>query len=133
MNLNKNTEKCGPYEYKIFIGEGPKYTFRQRFNMDGTTDGKRHPKAYALVPTPGPGSYDVKSESRGPKYTIGLKRMQKSLSQGNIFVPGVGAYELRKDSYFDVPCYKFDKEKRINLNMNHTALGLLINQIGLQK
>ena len=48
--------------------------------------------------------------------------MQKSLSQGNLFVPGVGTYELRKDSYFDVPCFKFDKEKRENLNINHSAL-----------
>ena len=122
VNLNKNTEKCGPYKYKNFIGEGPKYTFRQKFNMDGTIDGKRHPKAYVNPPLPGPGSYEIKSDMGGPKYTIGLKRIQKSLSQGNIFVPGVGTYELRKDNYFNVPCYKFDKEKRENLNMNHSAL-----------
>ena len=122
MNLNKNTENCGDYKYKIFIGEGPKYTFSQKFNPDGTTDGKRHPRAYVNPPNPGPGAYEIKSELGGPKYTIGVKRLQKSLSQGNLFVPGVGSYELRKDNYFNVPCYKFDKEKRENLNMNHSAL-----------
>lgn len=122
MDLNSNTKKCGSYQYKIFIGEGPKYSFSQKFNIDGTTDGKRHPKAYVNPPTPGPGAYEVKSELGGPKYTIGLKRIQKSFSQGNLFAPGVGTYELRKDSYFDVPCFRFDKEKRENLNMNHSAL-----------
>ena len=48
--------------------------------------------------------------------------MAKSLSQDNIFVPGVGSYELRKDSSLIVPCYRFDKEKRENLNMNNSAL-----------
>ena len=122
MDLNSNTKKCGEYKYKTFIGEGPKYTISQKCNIDGTTDGKRHPKAYVNPPIPGPGSYEVKSELGGPKYTIGLKRMQKSLSQGNLFVPGVGSYELRKDSYFKVPCFIFSKEKRDNLNMNHSAL-----------
>ena len=85
VDLKSNTKKCGAYKYKTFIGEGPKYTFSQKFNIDGTTDGKRHPRAYVIPPTPGPGSYEVKSELGGPKYTIGLKRMQKSLSQGNLF------------------------------------------------
>ena len=122
MDLNINTKKCGACEYKSFIGEGPKYTFRKKFNIDGTTDGKRHPKAYEIPPTPGPGAYEVKSELGGPKYTIGLKRMKKSLSQDNISVPGVGRYELRKDSQFNIPCFRFDKEKRENLSMNKTAL-----------
>jgi hypothetical protein len=34
--------------------------------------------------------------------------------------PGVGSYEITKE--FEAPCYKMDKEKRINLNLNHTAL-----------
>lgn len=122
MDLNSYTKKCGSYKYKTFIGEGPKYTFSQKFNVDGTTDGKRHPRAYVNPPTPGPGAYETKSELAGPHYTIGLKRLQKSLSQGNLFVPGVGTYQLRKDSYFKVPCFIFGKEKRDNLNMNHSAL-----------
>ena len=67
--------------------------------------------------TPGPGSYNIKSDLGGPSYTIGLKRVHKSLSQ-NSLNPPVGAYQLRKDSYFDVPSFKFDTEKRNNLEMN---------------
>lgn len=122
INLNSYTKQCGEYRYKSFIGEGPKYTFSQKFNLDGTTDGKRHPKANAIVPTPGPGTYEIKSEFDGPKYSIGLKRIQKSLSQGDLSVPGVGSYQLRKDSSLKVPCHVFGKEKRENLNMNSSAL-----------
>lgn len=34
--------------------------------------------------------------------------------------PGVGSYEITKE--FEAPCYRMDKEKRINLSLNHTAL-----------
>ena len=37
-------------------------------------------------------------------------------------VPGVGTYNLRKDSSLNVPSCKFDQEKRINGNINKTAL-----------
>ena len=90
--------------------------------MDGTLDGKRHPNAHAIVPIPGPGSYNVKSEFDGPKYSIGLKRLSKSFSQGSLIVPGVGTYEVRKDSNLKVPCHVFDKEKRDNLSINSSAL-----------
>ena len=82
IDLNLFTKKCGSYNYKSFIGEGPKYTISKKCNIDGTTDGTRHPKAPTVVPFPGPGAYEIKSELGGPKYTIGEKRLTKSLSQG---------------------------------------------------
>ena len=115
------TRNCGPYKYKSFIGEGPKHTFSQKFNLDGTLDGKRHPKAHIIEPTPGPGSYNIKSDLGGPKYTIGLKRVKKSLSQSDM-VPGVGSYQLRKDKSFMVPSFKFDSEKRDNLEVNKSTI-----------
>jgi hypothetical protein len=90
----------------------------QKFNLDGTLDGKRHPKAHVIESTPGPGSYNIKSDLGGPKYTIGLKRITKSLSQNSL---GPGAYELRKDSSLIKPCYKFDTEKRENLEINKST------------
>ena len=117
LNFETCTINCPTYEYKSFIGEGPKYTIRQKFNLDGTLTGKRHPKAREIEPTPGPGSYNIKSDLGGPKYTIGLKRVQKSLSQKTI-TPAVGSYELRKDSQFIVPSFKFDTEQRNNLELN---------------
>ena len=85
--------------------------------MDGTLDGKRHPKAPIKEETPGPGSYNIKSDLGGPSYTIGLRRVHKSLSQ-NSLNPPVGTYQLRKDSDLDVPSFKFDTEKRNNLELN---------------
>lgn len=117
LNFETCTRNCPSYEYKSFIGEGPKYTISQKFNLDGTSTGKRHPRAHVEEPTPGPGSYNIKSDLGGPKYTIGLRRVHKSLSQ-NTMTPAVGTYELRKDSTFLVPCFKFDTEKRNNLEMN---------------
>ena len=90
----------------------------QKFNLDGTLEGKRHPKAHVIESTPGPGSYNIKSDLGGPKYTIGLKRITKSLSQNSL---GPGAYDLRKDSSLVKPCYKFDNEKRENLEINKST------------
>ena len=50
------------YTLQTYMGEGPKYTFSQKFNIDGTTDGTRHPKAPIVAPNPGPGTYEIKSE-----------------------------------------------------------------------
>ena len=46
-----------------------------------------------------------------PKKIKGLFRLN---------TPGVGTYELSKE--FEAPSYKIDREERINLNLNHTAL-----------
>ena len=120
LDYESFTKNCGTYKYKSYIGEGPKYTFSQKFNLDGTLTGKRHPKAHVIEPTPGPGSYNIKSDFGGPKYTMGLKRVTKSLSQNNLS-PGVGSYEMRKDSSFQKPCFKFDTEKRDNLEINKSS------------
>ena len=117
LTFENYTKNCGFYEYKSYIGEGPKYTISQKFNIDGTLDGKRHPKAHVIEETPGPGSYNIKSDFGGPSYTIGLKRVHKSLSQNSINPP-VGLYELRKDSSLIVPSFKFDTEQRNNLEIN---------------
>ena len=42
-----NTPEPGKYECPTFIGEGPKYTFRERYDVDGTVKEKRHKKALA--------------------------------------------------------------------------------------
>ena len=36
-------------------------------------------------------------------------------------MPGVGSYELRKDKTFIVPSFRFDSEKRENLEVNKTT------------
>lgn len=116
------TDRCGDYKYKSFIGEGPKYSFGKNINLMGNLEEKRHKKKEADKPVPGPGAYNIIPEFDGPKFSMGNKRLQKSLSQNNILVPGVGSYDIRKDSTFEVPCYKFDREKREDLNINSSTL-----------
>ena len=46
---------------KSFFGEeGPKYTFRPKYDEDGINEGKRHPNSPNKVILPGPGYYDIK-------------------------------------------------------------------------
>ena len=120
--IKSKTPGSGKYEYKTFIGEGPKYSMRPKYDMDGITEGKRSIKAYKKSGVPGPGHYDPLDNTHGPRYTIGLKREKsmKGLLRSN--VPGVGSYNLAKDEDFKVPCYIMSKEQRKNLNMNHSAL-----------
>jgi hypothetical protein len=121
--INSKTPGSGKYEYKTFIGEGPKYSMRPKYNIDGITEGKRSQKAYRKTSVPGPGHYDPLDNTHGPKYTIGLKREQKNKKEiKGEGVPGVGSYNLTKDEDFKVPSYIISKEKRTNLNMNHSAL-----------
>jgi hypothetical protein len=111
----------GKYEFRSFIGEGPKYTFREVFdNNEGLKPEKRHAKANKKVPVPGPGSYNIPDKSGGPSYTMGIRyrKLNARLSK----VPGVGAYNIRKDSSLNVPSCRFDREKRNNENLNKTAL-----------
>jgi len=49
------------------------------------------------------------------------KNLLKKIMKKNE-VPGVGKYEIRKDSSFDVPCFKFDKGERDDLNINQDNL-----------
>ena len=74
---------------------------------------------------PGPGFYNVKEVNNGPFYTMGYKQHEKCPElkiKKKMTVPGVGSYELRKDDYFIVPCYKFDKQERNDLTLNNDAL-----------
>ena len=115
------TPGCGKYEYKTFIGEGPKYSFGPVFRSQKTD------KKSKKFEVPGPGFYSPRELDTGPKYSMYARNHDstKNLLKNKIFkseVPGVGKYELRKDNYFDVPCYKFDKSERNNLTINETSL-----------
>lgn len=122
-NYNSPTKNCGSYEYKSFIGEGPKYTIRQKFNLDGTLDIKKPPGAPVYPPIPGPGHYQISRNLGGLKYTFGERRGKKEKKGGESQEsPPVGSYELRKDDSLRVPSVLFDKEVRKNLNINETAL-----------
>ena len=114
------TPQPGKYEYQSFIGEGPKYTFREKYDEDGTRKEKRHKKASRKKSFPGPGTYNVREEFSGPRYTF--SRKYRSKSSKYLKVPGVGTYNLRSDKSMEVPSYKFDQEKRINGSINKTAL-----------
>ena len=81
LNFESYTKNCGFYKYKSFIGEGPKYTISKKYSKEEILANKRNKNEEK--PTPGPGSYNIKSDLGGPKYTIGLKRVTKSLSQSN--------------------------------------------------
>ena len=121
--IKSYTDKCPAYKFKSYIGEGPKYSISAKFNMDGTTYGKRHPKAYINPPVPGPGFYNINRNLGGLQYSIGERREKKKLNKNkSCEFPGVGAYNLRKDNSLDVPCCKFDHSKRDNLNMNLSAI-----------
>ena len=68
---------------------------------------------------PGPGSYNIKDNNKGLKYSMGYRRIKKIKSLKS---PAVGSYNLRKKADFKVPCTRFGKEKRDNLELNRTAL-----------
>ena len=76
---------------------------------------------------PGPGFYSIKETDYGPKYSMysrnhDSKKNLLKIKINEFEVPGVGKYEIRKDSSFDVPCFKFDKSERNNLNLNESTL-----------
>ena len=118
------TPGCGRYEYRTYIGEGPKYSFGKVFgNKDNEIKIKRQKK----FEVPGPGFYPIKDADNGPKYSMYSRNhdSKKNLLKIKINkseVPGVGKYEIRKDNSFDVPCYKFDKGERNDLTINQSSL-----------
>ena len=99
---------------------------RPKYDLDGITQGKRNVKAKGKTVVPGPGKYNPLDNTSGPKYTIGIRRTlsSKQLKRKGkkSEVPGVGKYTLRKEEDLNVPCYVMSKEKRNNLNLNHSAL-----------
>ena len=121
VQINSKTPGSGTYEYETYIGEGPKYTIRQKFGEDGLLKEKRHPNAYKKTEVPGPGHYDPRDLTGSPKYTIGEKHQPKKIKGlFKLEIPGVGKYELAKD--FSAPSYKIGNEKRKNLEINYSAL-----------
>ena len=110
----QKTPGSGKYEYKSFIGEGPKYSFYPKLVK---TNEKK--KKYKRFNVPGPGSYNIINNNQGLKYTMGYKREKKIKILKS---PSVGSYNLRKSSDFKAPASRFGKEKRENLNLNKTAL-----------
>ena len=117
------TPGCGRYEYKSYIGEGPKYSFASVFGNHKKEKGKKLKK----FEVPGPGFYEVKDSDNGPKYSMYSRNHDSKKSffnnQINISeVPGVGKYTLRKDSSFNIPCFKFDKGERNDLTINYSSL-----------
>ena len=124
--IKSTTPGSGKYQYKTYIGEGPKYSMRPKYDIDGVTQGKRSSKAHKKTAVPGPGKYNPLDLTSGPKYTIGVRR---TLSKAQLKkrkkrheVPGVGKYNIRKENDLIVPCYVMSKEERKNLNMNYSAL-----------
>lgn len=120
MEVKTKTPGSGKYEYKTFIGEGPKYSMRQVFDEDGKLPEKRNPRAHKWKKVPGPGTYNPKDNTGGPRYTIGVRHYGKNKGSDSTKVPGVGSYNLRKN--FEAPSFKIGKEKRENLEMNKCAL-----------
>lgn len=118
------TPGCGRYEYRSYIGEGPKYSFGKVFGSQNNEKAIKKEKKFEV---PGPGFYQVKDADNGPKYSMYSRNHD---SKKNLFkikikkneVPGVGKYEIRKDNSLDVPCFKFDKGERNNLVINESAL-----------
>ena len=81
------------YRVKSFFGkEGPKYTFRPKYDEVGVTKGKRHLNSPGGVIIPGPGYYDIKDNKTIPQFTVGEK--MKKIKMRNI--SGVGTYNLMK-------------------------------------
>ena len=124
--IKSTTPGSGKYSYKSFIGEGPKYSMRPKFDLDGTNSAKRLDKGKTKYSVPGPGKYDPLDNTSGPHYTIGMRRSlttaQLKRKSKTKETPGVGKYNLRNDADLIVPCYIMSKEKRNNLNMNHSAI-----------
>lgn len=114
------TPGSGKYEYKTYIGEGPKHIISPKTVLNENAR-KKLSKCASAYNLPGPGFYDPLDRTCGPKITIGQKHYPKQKSMKEI-VPGVGSYDLRKDKSFEVPSVRFDREKRNNLNINNSIL-----------
>ena len=114
----------GIFNYKLnplFGNEGPKYSFRPKYDEDGITEGKRISKAPPKLVIPGPGYYDIKDSKTIPSFTIGKKIKIKKIGNKGI-IPGVGTYNLKKENDWKVPCFSFGKEQRKNLLINEESL-----------
>ena len=118
--VTSKTPGSGNYEYKTFIGEGPKYIINPKTVLDKTST-KKLEKCLSAINIPGPGFYDPIDKTSGPKITIGEKHYKNKNKKNEKLLPGVGTYNLRKDSQFIIPSFKFDKEQRIDMSLNRTT------------
>ncbi len=72
---------------------------------------------------PGPGAYEVPEKTIGPRYSFSGRQYPKLIKgQFKLKVPGVGAYEIRKEESMKAPCCKIGLESRTDLSLNKTAL-----------
>ena len=109
------------YKLKSFFGnEGPKYTFRPKYDTDGITEGKRISGAPPKIILPGPGYYNIKDSKTLPLFSFRGRKIKIIRKKGK--VPGVGAYDLSKQNDWKVPCFSFGKELRKNLSLNEESL-----------
>lgn len=118
-HVDSKTPGSGKYEYKSFIGEGPKYSFSSSI-PEIEKNKKKILKTSKTMIFPGPGSYNIKSDIGGVQYSMGYRRVIKDKSHN--YQPPVGTYNLRNDDDLNLCCNTFGKEKRINLELNRSAL-----------
>lgn len=98
MPLSKKDKIPAPgvYEYKNYFGkEGPKYTMRKKYGLDGKNIKKSKSGLFEKDSSPGPGSYDIKDNKGTPAYTIGFSNIKELKKEKNELE--VGKYNLRND------------------------------------
>ena len=125
------TPGSGRYEYKSYIGEGPKYSFGKvhpdENNKVKEQEKEEKKKNYKKFEVPGPGFYTIIDKNKGPRYSMysrnhdSSKKLRK-IKTAKFEVPGVGKYELRKEIDADLPGFKFSQGTRENFVLNETAL-----------
>ena len=123
------TPGSGKYEYKTYIGEGPKYSFGYFHTEENNKDKENETKKvrYKKFEVPGPGFYTIEDKNKGPKYSMYSRNHESSkklrkIKTSHYEVPGVGKYELRKEIDADTQSFKFGQSLRNNLILNETAL-----------
>jgi len=121
------TPGCGRYEYKTYIGEGPKYSFGYLHGEENNKENEEKKLPYKKFEVPGPGFYTIEDKNTGPKYSMysrnhdsnkNIRKIKTAKSQ----VPGVGKYEIRKEINADSQSFTFSHGLRTNLVLNETAL-----------
>ena len=121
------TPGCGRYEYKSYIGEGPKYSFGYLHGEENNKENEEKKLPYKKFEVPGPGFYTIEDKNTGPKYSMysrnhdsnkNIRKIKTAKSQ----VPGVGKYEIRKEINADSQSFTFSHGLRTNLVLNETAL-----------
>ena len=124
------TPGSGRYEYKTYIGEGPKYSFgtiHSEENQKYNEDYEKIKEANKKPDVPGPGFYTIRDKSTGPRYSMYSRNHESSkklrkLKPTKFEVPGVGKYEVGKEINSDLHGFRFGQEIRNNLLLNETAL-----------